>query len=87
MHLPAVLQYTETQVKVWGEGNVMMVIGSADGIVSRMRFRVPLAPGSELDKIEVHLLTCNFIDLRYMLHSQNTDDSCSPAASLNCTTG
>lgn len=43
------------QVKAWGEGNVMIVTGSASGVVSRMRFRVPLDPGAQLDKIQVLL--------------------------------
>ncbi len=40
------------QVKQWADGNVMVVTGSAQGAVSRMRFRVPLAPGSALDQIQ-----------------------------------
>ena len=44
---------TALQVKQWSEGNVMVVLGSAQGGVSRMRFRVPLAPGSALDQIQV----------------------------------
>ena len=43
------------QVKSWGEGNVMIVTGSANGAVSRMRFRVPLDPGAQLDQIQVNL--------------------------------
>ena len=43
------------QVKSWAEGNVMIVTGSANGVISRMRFRVPLSPGSQLDAIEVCL--------------------------------
>ncbi|KAL0020930.1 hypothetical protein WJX77_012438 [Trebouxia sp. C0004] len=41
------------QVKQWADGNVMVVTGSAQGAVSRMRFRVPLAPGSALDQIQM----------------------------------
>lgn len=41
------------QVKQWADGNVLVVTGSAQGTVSRMRFRVPLAPGSALDQIQM----------------------------------
>lgn len=40
------------QVKQWGDGNVMVVIGSANGGISRMRFKVPLGPGSALAEIQ-----------------------------------
>lgn len=43
------------QVKQWGDGNVMIVVGSAEGGVSRMRFKVPLAPGSALSEIQASL--------------------------------
>lgn len=45
------------QVKQWGDGNVMVVIGSANGGISRMRFKVPLAPGSALAEIQASLPT------------------------------
>lgn len=44
---------TALQVKQWSDGNVMVVLGSSQGSVSRMRFRVPLAPGSALDQIQM----------------------------------
>ena len=47
------------QVKQWGDGNVMVVVGSAQGGVSRMRFGVPLAPGSALDQIQACSLIGN----------------------------
>lgn len=43
------------QVKQWGDGNVMVVVGSAQGGVSRMRFKVPLAPGSALAEVQASL--------------------------------
>ena len=43
------------QVKQWGDGNVMVLVGSAQGGVSRMRFKVPLAPGSALAEIQASL--------------------------------
>ena len=46
------------QVKQWGDGNVMVVVGSAQGGVSRMRFKVPLAPGSALAEIQASLPLC-----------------------------
>ena len=59
--LPAnsyVLQACTMQVKQWGDGNVMVVVGSAQGGVSRMRFKVPLAPGSALAEIQASLPRC-----------------------------
>lgn len=43
------------QVRQWNDGNVMVVTGSAHGGVSRMRFKVPLAPGSALAEIQASL--------------------------------
>lgn len=63
----------------------MMVIGSADGIVSRMRFRVPLAPGSELDKIEVQSLHRPLLHVPISKHRQQLLTT-KIMASLNCTT-
>lgn len=36
----------------------MVVVGSAHGAVSRMRFKVPLAPGSALAEIQASLSLC-----------------------------
>lgn len=44
---------TALQVRQWNDGNVMVVTGSAHGGVSRMRFKVPLAPGSALAEIQM----------------------------------
>ena len=43
------------QVKQWDNGNVMIVFGSAQGGISRMRFKVPLAPGSAIADIQASL--------------------------------
>ena len=61
------------QVKQWADGNVLVVTGSAQGTVSRMRFRVPLAPGSALDQIQawssVPLSPCAMLKFLFSNHN------------------
>ena len=61
------------QVKQWGDGNVMVVVGSAQGGVSRMRFKVPLAPGSALAEIQASLPLCYSAFSQCLLPSFDAD--------------
>ncbi len=66
----AIVAYGPCQVKQWEDGNVMVVVGSAQGGVSRMRFRVPLAPGSALDQIQACHLSASKLCLQICALSQ-----------------